>query len=66
MPTHADEHVLVLNFDPEEPFNSTAQSLSQDLAVTHLRMEEAPGAAAEENGPHNDTMFIIDTTSNDG
>ncbi|RXW18243.1 hypothetical protein EST38_g7612 [Candolleomyces aberdarensis] len=61
LPEHPGEHVLVLNYDDPVP---TAQSVSDSLIVTGLKVEEAPGAAAasaEENDGKNDRMFIIET-----
>jgi len=64
LPTHPDEHILVLNYDPST--QPTVQSISQNLSVTGLKLEEAPGAAAsDESRTRNNTMFIIETTSHD-
>lgn len=65
LPTHPDEHVLVLNHDPAipEPF---VQSISNSLVVTSVKVDEAPGAAADD--PHNlrnNSMFVIETASSD-
>jgi len=66
LPNHPDDHVLVLHYDPESPAAPTVQSVSKDLVVTGLRVEEAPGAAvADETGARNSAMFIIETTAND-
>jgi hypothetical protein len=63
LPSHSDDHVLVLHYDPAAP---TVQSVSKDLVVTGLRVEEAPGAAiADETGNRNSAMFIVETTAND-
>ena len=65
LPNHADDHVLVLHYDPKSPADPTVQSVSKDLVVTGLRIEEAPGAAvADETGNRNSAMFIIETTAN--
>lgn len=62
LPAHPDEHVLVFDHSA----NPTIQSISKGLSVTGLKLEEAPGAAAEnETGTRNSTMYIIETTSND-
>jgi hypothetical protein len=54
----------VLNYDHNT--QSTVQSLSKNLSVTGLKLEEAPGAAAsDESKSINSTMFIIETTSHD-
>jgi len=66
LPTHPDEHVLVLNYDIGTGTKPTVQSISPSLSVMGLKMEEAPGAAvADESGTRNDTMYIIETTDND-
>ncbi|KAJ3505098.1 hypothetical protein NLJ89_g7593 [Agrocybe chaxingu] len=65
LPNQPGEHVLVLNYDPQSA-PPTVQSISDNVVVTGLRLEEAPGAAADESGvQRNDTMFIIETTGND-
>ena len=64
LPNHSDDHVLVLHYD--HPAVPTVQSVSKDLVVTGLRIEEAPGATvADETGTRNSSMFIIETTAND-
>ena len=66
LPNHSDDHVLVLHYDPNSPAAPTVQSVSKDLVVTGLRIEEAPGAAvADETGNRNSAMFIVETTAND-
>ena len=66
LPTHSDDHVLVLHYNPKSPTAPTVQSVSKDLVVTGFRIEEAPGAAvADETGTRNSEMFIIETTAND-
>ncbi|KAJ7293290.1 hypothetical protein C8J57DRAFT_1268647 [Mycena rebaudengoi] len=58
---HNNEHVLLLDLtDPP-----TVQSISPDIAVTALKIEEAPGAAAEGDPTRNDRMYIIETTLKD-
>ncbi|KAF9015337.1 hypothetical protein BDQ17DRAFT_1340871 [Cyathus striatus] len=63
LPQHPDQHVLLLDYRPP---NSTAhvQSLSSSIAVTGVKIEEAPGATASNEGK-NDSMFIIETRSDD-
>jgi hypothetical protein len=66
LPNHSGDHVLVLHYDPESPVAPTVQSVSKNLVVTGLRIEEAPGAAvADETGTRNSAMFIIETTAID-
>lgn len=60
LPQHSDEHVLVLDYDPDPNAPSTVQSLSKTLVATGLRIEEAPGAATAD--AKNDRMYIIETT----
>lgn len=65
IPSHPDEQVLVMNYDRSSK-QPTVQSISTGLSVTGLRLEEAPGAAlADPSGTRNDTMYIIETTSDD-
>lgn len=65
-PQQPNEHVLVLDYDPDTTNPPTVQSISKALAVTHLKVEEAPGAAAaNENDAKNDRMYIIETTMMD-
>lgn len=66
LPQHPNEQVLVLNYSDDAP--PTAHSISEDLIVTGLRVEEAPGAAAasaEEGDSKNDRMFIIEAMRDD-
>ncbi|KAG6901852.1 hypothetical protein C0995_007238 [Termitomyces sp. Mi166 len=66
-PQHANEHVLVLDYPHSLDKSPTVQSLSKDLAVTSLKIEDAPGAAATgDSDPRNDKMYIIETTATDG
>ena len=66
-PQHPNEHVLVLDYDPTTSSQPTVQSMSKDLAVVSLKMEEAPGAAAADaDGTRSDRMYIIQTTAIDG
>lgn len=62
LPTHPDENVLILNYDPISS-QPTVQSVSDSLVTTGLMVEEAPGAAADEQ--KNTSMFVIETTTND-
>ncbi|KAJ7225807.1 hypothetical protein GGX14DRAFT_422456 [Mycena pura] len=67
---HTGEQVLVLDYDSSDSNTSalpTVQSISPSVAVTNVRDEEAPGAAAaaadEGDLTRNDRMFIIETTA---
>ena len=65
IPSHPDEHVLVMDYDGTSA-QPTVQSISPSLGVTGLKLAEAPGAAlADPSGTRNETMFIIETTSDD-
>jgi len=63
LPRHPDEHVLLLNYDPSSPSSLSGVSTSAKVVVTGVKVEEAPGAAAQEER-HNDRMYIIETISN--
>ncbi|KAK7463763.1 hypothetical protein VKT23_005700 [Stygiomarasmius scandens] len=63
LPRHPDEHVLLLNYDPSSPSSLSGVSTSAKVVVTGVKIEEAPGAAAQEER-HNDRMYIIETISN--
>lgn len=57
-----DEHVLVMDLDP----CPTVKSLSKTVAVSNLKVEDAPAAAAaaEDGDPRrNDKMYIIEFIS---
>jgi hypothetical protein len=61
LPQTAGEHVLVLDYDPASP---NAKSISANVAVTALKVAEAPGAiAAEDELRKNDRMYILETTT---
>ncbi|KAJ8084212.1 hypothetical protein PM082_002979 [Marasmius tenuissimus] len=62
LPQSPDEHVLLLDYDPLSPTQISVASTSESMAVTGLRIQEAPGAAASEE-KRNDRMCIIETTS---
>jgi hypothetical protein len=65
LPTHPDENVLILNYDPMSS-QHTVQSVSDSLVTTGLMLEEAPGAAADDSTvQRNTSMFVIETTTND-
>jgi hypothetical protein len=62
LPQHPDEHVLVLDYDPSSKVPAV-KSISRNLVVTGLKVDEAPGAAATDG--KNTHMFVIETTSDD-
>ena len=64
LPQTQDEQVLVLDWDPNTAPASapTVRSISRNVAVTAVRVAEAPGAAAEDE-VRNDRMYILETTT---
>ncbi|KAF6766371.1 hypothetical protein DFP72DRAFT_866312 [Ephemerocybe angulata] len=65
LPQHPGEHVLVFNYDDAAP---TVHSISEDLIVTGLKVEDAPGAAvasADDGDGKDDRMFIIEALRDD-
>lgn len=64
LPRLADEHVLVLDYDPARPGPPTVKSLSPDLVVSAVKVADAPGAAvAGEPALRNNSMYVIETIS---
>lgn len=66
VPQTADEHVLVLDYDPANgsPSIPTIKSISRKLAVTGVKASEAPGAAAAHDElkiTRNDKIYILET-----
>ena len=62
LPQHPDEHVLVVDYNPNEHGSPAAHSLSPDLAVIGLKVTEAPGAGVAESGaPKNTNMYVLET-----
>ena len=59
LPQHPQEQVIVLDY-PEDGA-PTARSISDDIVVTGLKVEEAPGAGTEDAEGKNDKMFVIET-----
>jgi len=65
LPTHPDENVLILDYDPVSS-QPTVNSISDSLVTTGLMLEDAPGAAADDSKMQKNTsMFVIETTTND-
>jgi hypothetical protein len=64
LPQSAGEHVLVLDYDPASTPPPTVKSISKNMVVTGLKVAEAPGAAAADEGDvkRNDRMYIVETT----
>ncbi|KAI0639328.1 hypothetical protein C8Q77DRAFT_1152311 [Trametes polyzona] len=64
LPQFPGEHVLVLDYDPARPASPVVQSLSPDLAVSAVKVADAPGAAvAGEPALRNNSMYLIETTT---
>ncbi|KAK0465395.1 uncharacterized protein EV420DRAFT_1637532 [Desarmillaria tabescens] len=64
LPQHPQEHVLLLDFDPSSSAPPTVKSISKNMSVTGLKIEDAPGVAAVDEGgtKRAEKMFIIETT----
>src|SRR5262245_34815272 len=63
LPQSVDDHVVILDYHPAAP-TPTAKSISRNLAVTGLKVAEAPGAAAADDDlKKNDRMYILETTT---
>lgn len=67
LPQRPDECILVLDHDLQSSALPTVRSISENMVVTGLKVEEAPGAAVavEADVGKNDKMFIIETTNDD-
>jgi len=66
VPRYPDEDILVLIHIPSSDGSATAniRSLSKHLAVTGLKISDAPGAGADEDNPNrNDKMYVLEVTS---
>ncbi|KAF9654317.1 hypothetical protein BDM02DRAFT_3106644 [Thelephora ganbajun] len=66
LPRSEDEHVLVLDYDPMGFSQPSAKSISNNIAVTSLKVTDAPGAAAsgsDEFPSKNDKMYIVHTST---
>ncbi|KAI0932294.1 hypothetical protein AcW2_000966 [Taiwanofungus camphoratus] len=64
LPQFPGEHVLVLDFDPTKNTFPIAKSLSKELAVTGLKVSNAPGTGiAEEELHRNNKMHVLETTT---
>ncbi|TFY73243.1 hypothetical protein EWM64_g10769 [Hericium alpestre] len=63
LPSSLEEHVIVLDYEPAQLEPARAQSISGSLAVTSVKVTDAPGAgAAEEDESHSTKMFVLETT----
>jgi hypothetical protein len=64
LPISPEEQVLVLEYDPTlnaQP--PTAKSLSRNVAITAVKVADAPGAAGAEAGEKNvnDKIYVLET-----
>lgn len=63
LPVSRDEQVLVLDYDPQNPAFTRAQSISGSSAVTGIKVTDAPGAgSAEGDAGWSNKMFVLETT----
>ncbi|KAG7450333.1 uncharacterized protein BT62DRAFT_927648 [Guyanagaster necrorhizus] len=64
LPQYPQEHVLLLDYDPSSSAPPAVKSISKNMSVTGLKIEDAPGVAAvDESGTKRvEKMFIIETT----
>jgi hypothetical protein len=58
LPRQADEQVIILDYNPADPINPNAKSVSSSLAITGVKVANAPGAGEMQE---NDKMYIIET-----
>jgi hypothetical protein len=66
LPRSEDEHVLVLDYDPTGLTQPSAKSISNNIAVTSLKVADAPGAAvsgSDELPNKQDKMYVIHTST---
>ncbi|PCH33573.1 hypothetical protein WOLCODRAFT_93757 [Wolfiporia cocos MD-104 SS10] len=60
LPRYPGEQIIVLDYDPTKGPTPTIKSLSKDLAVTGLRIADAPGAGVTAEDPRNNKMYILE------
>ena len=66
LPRSEDEHVLVLDYDPSGDSQPSAKSISNNIAITSLKVTDAPGAvvsSSDEFPSKSDKMYIIHTST---
>lgn len=65
LPQSSDEHVLVLDYDPANPSAPIVKSTSSGVAVTGIRVTDAPGAGVveDEETNKNDKMYVIQVST---
>lgn len=67
LPQSAQEHVLVLDYDPTNVTPPRAQSLSTELAVVGVQVADAPAASStaddSPNPKKNSKIYVIETTA---
>ncbi|KAA1468658.1 hypothetical protein DENSPDRAFT_834050 [Dentipellis sp. KUC8613] len=62
LPTSRDEQVLVLDRDPLHPEFPRGQSITGNIAVTGVKVTDAPGVGADDDPEYSNRMFILETT----
>jgi len=64
-PDAHNAHVLVMDYDPTSPDLVQVQSLSPQLAVTSLKVNDAPGAGSmpEDDEQKNNKMYVLETVA---
>jgi hypothetical protein len=66
LPQSPDEHVLVLDYDPANITAPTVKSISNNIAVTGIKVTDAPGAGVVHSNDapsKNDKLYIIQVNS---
>lgn len=65
LPHPQNKHVLIMDYDPRAPQSIRVQSLSSQLAVTSVKITDAPGAGpyGENDEPRNNKMYVIETVA---
>lgn len=65
LPQSPDEHVLVLDYDPANISAPTVKSTSSGVAVTGIKVTDAPGAGVveDEETNKNDKMYVIQVST---
>ncbi|KAI6154888.1 hypothetical protein BKA82DRAFT_3968128, partial [Pisolithus tinctorius] len=61
LPSHPDEHVLILYHDPENPTAPTIKSTSSQFSLSGIKVSLAPEATMDED--KNPNMYVLRVTS---
>ncbi|THH31783.1 hypothetical protein EUX98_g2385 [Antrodiella citrinella] len=62
LPRSEGELVLVLDHSPTDGADFSARSLTREMAVTGLKVSEAPGAGVVDDGVKDHNMYVLETT----